>query len=169
MLFHDIHARTVEALPLVIETLQARGYRFAGWHDGGRPSAGPAGTLRARPARMYRESWAVVVGIDAYRPGPRCRYAANDARASSELLVSPLPVQAGERGPAARRAGDARGHPRRARRPARNASRVSRDDRVFVFFAGHGATRKLPSGRSLGYIVPVERRPRQLTRARRSR
>jgi tetratricopeptide (TPR) repeat protein len=27
---------------------------------------------------------------------------------------------------------------------------------VLVFFAGHGATRKLPSGRDLGYIVPVE-------------
>ncbi len=28
VLFHDIHARTVEALPLVLETLQAEGYRF---------------------------------------------------------------------------------------------------------------------------------------------
>jgi tetratricopeptide (TPR) repeat protein len=27
---------------------------------------------------------------------------------------------------------------------------------VLVFFAGHGITRKLPSGRDLGYIVPVE-------------
>ncbi|MFX7930403.1 caspase family protein, partial [Acinetobacter baumannii] len=30
------------------------------------------------------------------------------------------------------------------------------DDRVFVFFAGHGSTRKLPSGREVGYIVPVD-------------
>ena len=33
---------------------------------------------------------------------------------------------------------------------------MSKDDRVFVFFAGHGATRKLPSGKELGYIVPVD-------------
>src|SRR5205807_1891407 len=37
-----------------------------------------------------------------------------------------------------------------------NPEMVKRDDRVFVFFAGHGATRKLPSGRELGYIVPVD-------------
>ena len=34
--------------------------------------------------------------------------------------------------------------------------RVKRDDRVMVFFAGHGSTRKLPSGREVGYIVPVD-------------
>jgi len=33
---------------------------------------------------------------------------------------------------------------------------VKREDRVFVFYAGHGATRKLPSGRDLGYIIPVD-------------
>src|SRR5271156_934808 len=33
---------------------------------------------------------------------------------------------------------------------------VKHDDRVFVFFAGHGATRRLPSGRDLGYIIPVD-------------
>ena len=37
-----------------------------------------------------------------------------------------------------------------------DAKRVKRDDRVFVFFAGHGSTRKLPSGREVGYIVPVD-------------
>jgi uncharacterized caspase-like protein len=37
-----------------------------------------------------------------------------------------------------------------------NPKNVQKDDRVFVFFAGHGTTRKLPSGRDLGYIVPVD-------------
>jgi uncharacterized caspase-like protein len=36
-----------------------------------------------------------------------------------------------------------------------NPEKVKKDDRVFIFFAGHGATRKLSSGRYLGYIVPV--------------
>lgn len=35
-------------------------------------------------------------------------------------------------------------------------NKVNKDDRVFVFFAGHGATRRLPSGKELGYIVPVD-------------
>jgi peptidoglycan/xylan/chitin deacetylase (PgdA/CDA1 family) len=36
------------------------------------------------------------------------------------------------------------------------------NDRLFVFFAGHGATRKLSSGRDLGYIVPVDADPDKL-------
>jgi uncharacterized caspase-like protein len=35
-------------------------------------------------------------------------------------------------------------------------AKVAREDRVFVFFAGHGATRRLPSGRAQGYIIPVD-------------
>lgn len=35
VLMHDIHARTVEALPIVIQELQARGFRFGYW-DGSR-------------------------------------------------------------------------------------------------------------------------------------
>jgi hypothetical protein len=30
------------------------------------------------------------------------------------------------------------------------------DDRVVVFFAGHGLSRKLPSGRRVGYLIPAE-------------
>ena len=32
---HDIHARTVVALPLVIEELLRRGFRFARWDGAG--------------------------------------------------------------------------------------------------------------------------------------
>ena len=35
-------------------------------------------------------------------------------------------------------------------------AKVAREDRVFVFFAGHGATRRLPNGRALGYIIPAD-------------
>ena len=38
---------------------------------------------------------------------------------------------------------------------------MQKNDRIFVFFAGHGATRKLSSGRDLGYIVPVDSDPAQ--------
>ncbi len=36
-----------------------------------------------------------------------------------------------------------------------DAKRVSRDDRVFVFFAGHGVTRVV-GGKEKGYIMPVD-------------
>jgi uncharacterized caspase-like protein len=37
-----------------------------------------------------------------------------------------------------------------------NPKKVQKDDRVVFFFAGHGVTRKLPSGRDLGYIIPFD-------------
>lgn len=39
--------------------------------------------------------------------------------------------------------------------------RTGKNDRVFVFFAGHGATRQLASGRDLGYIIPVDSDPNE--------
>ncbi len=41
-------------------------------------------------------------------------------------------------------------------------SGMKKKDRLFVFFAGHGATRKLSSGRDLGYIIPVDSDPNQI-------
>ena len=49
--------------------------------------------------------------------------------------------------------------------PFMTASRTAgmkKNDRLFVFFAGHGATRQLSSGRDLGYIVPVDSDPNQI-------
>ncbi|HET8647699.1 MAG TPA: polysaccharide deacetylase family protein, partial [Vicinamibacteria bacterium] len=163
ILFHDIQQRTVEALPLVLDALAARGYRFLAWNgsefvDDATRSAGATASPEdsaAGPA-FYRESWAVVVGIDQYQSWPRLHYAVNDARGVRDLLVKryhfkPENVQLLLDGEATRAnilkaLGDRLADP----------SRVQRDDRVFVFFAGHGVTRKLPSGKSLGYLVPVD-------------
>ena len=37
-----------------------------------------------------------------------------------------------------------------------DSRKVQREDRVFFFFAGHGATRALDDGRQIGFIVPVD-------------
>jgi peptidoglycan/xylan/chitin deacetylase (PgdA/CDA1 family)/tetratricopeptide (TPR) repeat protein len=160
VLFHDIHQRTVEALPLVIETLQARGYRFLSWNgsafvDTAPPALSPPALPQARTP-LYRESWAVVVGIDNYRNWPKLSHAANDARAVRDLLVRKhafkpenvtlLLNEEATRDRILSSIGDALSDP----------IKVKRDDRVLVFFAGHGTTRRLPSGRALGYIVPAE-------------
>ncbi len=166
ILFHDIQARTVEALPLVLETLQARGYKFLAWNGSdfvpdSAPSArgetaAPVPTVGTGARSFYRESWAVVIGIDAYKNWPRLSYAANDARAVQDILVrryhfKPENVTLLLNDEATRERilsilGD----------QLADGAKVKKDDRVFVFFAGHGATRRLPSGRALGYIIPVE-------------
>lgn len=165
ILFHDIHARTIEALPLVIEALQADGYQFASWNGSGfsvarAGSSAPVLRATALADTPYRESWAVVIGIDDYAHWPKLRYAVNDADGVKKTLVDqyrfkPENIVTLINGEATREAilsalGDKLSNP----------ELVKRDDRVFVFFAGHGATRKLASGRDLGYIVPVDADPK---------
>jgi peptidoglycan/xylan/chitin deacetylase (PgdA/CDA1 family)/uncharacterized caspase-like protein len=162
ILFHDIHARTVKALPAILERLMAEGYQFAGW-DGTtfKTAKGAAMPVPAAPASQgYANSWAIVVGIDDYAKWPKLQYAVRDARAVSKTLIDKFGFAA-ERvvtleNAAATRSGIlAAFHDRLAH------GGVQKNDRIFVFFAGHGATRHLSSGRDLGYIVPFDSDPAQ--------
>ncbi len=160
ILFHDIHKRTLEVLPALIEALQSQGYRFAAWNGTGFSVNESRGTqAAAAPAPLeapYRESWAVVIGVDNYQNWPKLRYAAHDAQGVRDLLIQKyqfkpqniflLLNENATRQNILSYLGDKLSDP----------EMVKRDDRVFVFFAGHGATRKLPSGRDLGYIIPVD-------------
>lgn len=160
ILFHDIHKRALEILPDLIEKLQAQGYKFASWKDSGVNTGETRGLQMAETpaaaANPYRESWAAVIGIDDYERWPKLRYAANDAQAVRDALIQKykfkpenvfvLLNQDATRQSILSLLGDKLANP----------DMVKRDDRVFVFFAGHGATRKLPSGRDLGYIIPVD-------------
>lgn len=157
VLFHDIHARTVQALPLVLDQLAAEGWRFASWKDGQfvvsseRPAAPPPAA-----GELYRDSHALVIGINQYTAWPKLSHAVRDAQAVRESLVTRFGFRADNvtllTDAEATRANILKALNERFG----DAKRVKRDDRVFVFFAGHGSTRKLPSGREVGYIVPVD-------------
>jgi uncharacterized caspase-like protein len=168
ILFHDIHERTVKALPAILDRLVAEGYQFAGW-DGttfrvaGGANAAPAPVARAA-ATGYASSWAIVVGVDGYPKWPHLQYAVRDAEGVGQTLVqkfgfAPDHVITLKNEQATRRNilaafHDLAGHG--------GTSGLQPNDRVFVFFAGHGATRKLSSGRDLGYIVPYDADPENL-------
>ena len=164
ILFHDIHKVVLEVLPQLIESLQAKGYAFASWGGKGEVALWSPAQMRGTPGAAaapelpapYRESWAAVIGIDDYQKWPKLRYAAHDAQGIRDVLVQKfkfkpenvfvLQDQDATRENILSLLGDKLANP----------ELVKRDDRVFVFFAGHGATRKLPSGRDLGYIIPVD-------------
>jgi len=174
ILFHDIHKQSVMALSPVIEELQRQDYTFLSY-DGSQftraapppppaeraqapaqPPAQPAASAAEPKRSFYRESWAVVVGINDYQHWPKLRYAVNDANAIDEILVSkfgfkPENIRKLIDGDATRERimeilGD----------EFTDGRKVQREDRVFVFFAGHGATRTFEDGRQLGFIVPVD-------------
>jgi peptidoglycan/xylan/chitin deacetylase (PgdA/CDA1 family)/tetratricopeptide (TPR) repeat protein len=161
ILFHDIHKVGLDALPVVIETLQADGYKFVSWNG---VAFGPSETRGDQPevavtppaTQPYRESWAAIIGIDDYVNWQKLQYAAHDALGVKDMLIQkynfkPDHVFTLLNGQATRQnilslLGDKLGDP----------SMVQHEDRVFVFYAGHGATRTLASGRQLGYIIPVD-------------
>lgn len=162
VLFHDIHERTVEALPLVLEALAKDGYRFAGWERGTfvvkSGARGDREVVRTEPAsdRIYRTSHAVVIGIDDYARWPKLRHAVADARGMGELLVRRYGFR--QENVHVLLNGEATRENIMALVGGKLADErlVSREDRVLFFFAGHGATRRLANGRDLGYIVPVD-------------
>jgi len=161
LLFHDIHARTVKALPQILDRLSADGYQFAAW-NGRDFSVARAAAKAAAPAVTsgYDKSWAIVIGIDDYAHWPKLQYAANDAQAIAQTLTGSFGFPSSQvivlkNQEATRNNILAAFHDRLAH------GGVGKNDRVFVFFAGHGATRKLASGRDLGYIVPADSDPAQ--------
>lgn len=162
ILFHDIHDRAVKALPQILDRLIADGYQFAGWN--GREftvaRARKGASSDATVTTGYEKSWAIVVGIDNYAKWPKLEYASHDAQAVADTLTgqfgfpsSQVIVLKNEQ--ATRNNILAAFHDRLA------DDRTGRNDRVFVFFAGHGATRQLASGRDLGYIIPVDSDPKE--------
>ncbi len=164
ILFHDIHERSIKALPLVLDKLIADGYSFAGW-DGKEFSVSKdnkPSTEKISVSTGYQNSWAVVIGINEYAKWPKLQYAVQDAKAIRDTLVNRFGFASDKvltlsNGEATRNNIMALFHDKLAH------AQLKKDDRVFVFFAGHGATRKLSSGRNLGYIIPVDSDPEQLT------
>src|SRR5450830_869895 len=160
ILFHDIHDRAVKALPVVLDKLVADGYQFAGWD--GKTFTVVKGKNAAQDkvsvSPGYSNSWAMVIGINDYAKWPKLQYAVQDAQSVRQVLIEKLGfpsdhVFALQNGEATRNGILAAFHDRLAN------PNIKKDDRIFVFFAGHGATRKLSSGRDLGYIVPVDSDP----------
>ena len=169
IVLHDIHQQSVLALSPVIEELMRQNYTFLQFEKGQFVQANrPVVTGRAAdpqavtslvseaPRKLYRESWAVIIGINDYQNWPKLRYAVNDANSIEDVLVN--------------RFGFQRDHVRKLVNTEATRQRilqvlgdelsdsrnVHREDRVFFFFAGHGATRTIEDGRQIGFIVPVD-------------
>jgi uncharacterized caspase-like protein len=145
----------------VLDQLVADGYRFATWRDGkflvsAPKRAAPDQGVASSGDTLYRDSHALIIGIDQYAKWPGLHHAVRDAKAMQETLVTRFGFKA--ENVTALYDGDATRANilRTLNEKLADAKRVKRDDRVMVFFAGHGSTRKLASGRDVGYVVPVD-------------
>ena len=102
------------------------------------------------PRQLFGASYAVVIGIDEYPVSrwPNLEYAVKDARAVANYLKTQgFHVEALYNEVSSKQEILARIH--------RLAHKLDDDDRVIVFFAGHGYTEKL-GGKDWGYVVPAD-------------
>lgn len=99
----------------------------------------------------YENSWALIVGVNAYKHASPLGYACNDATAFADQMVKRFGFPSDN--VTILLDGDATLRKIRSAM-ARLISTTCEDDRVVVFFAGHGHT--LPGHRrETGYLVPV--------------
>jgi len=109
-------------------------------------------TPKSAPAfdSLYNQSYAVIIGINAYDKCPSLEYAVKDAQAMEEKLKS-LGFQTtilldhhATKDNILKILGD------------ELPQKVQKNDRVIIFFAGHGQTEEKADGTQMGYIVPVD-------------
>ncbi len=101
----------------------------------------------------YAESWALVIGIDKYANAPPLGYACNDAMAVAEALETSFAFP--KENITCLLNQDATGNAIRSSYLAFSDCRTGPDDRLVVFYAGHGHTRQSHRGET-GFLVPVE-------------
>jgi DNA-binding beta-propeller fold protein YncE len=99
---------------------------------------------------FYANSWAVVIGINTYQHFPWLDYAVNDAKAVEARLKSMGFNVISLREKQATRANIL--HVLKEELP----QKVQQQDRLMIFYAGHGAAGVLPSGEKVGFIIPSD-------------
>jgi len=112
--------------------------------------------LRARVRGLAGRSWALVVGINNYRHADPLNAAVADARAVAAALprlgFNEVRVLLDEQATKAEIERVIYGELK---------EKMGANDRLFVFWAGHGITVKLPRGGEEGYLMPVDGDPQR--------
>ena len=109
----------------------------------------------------YSNSWALVIGINKYKYAPPLGYAVNDAEAIADILErkfnfpkSNISLLVDE--------GATIDTIKKSFSEYTNEKKVGPDDRLLVFYAGHGHTMKGKRG-EVGFLVPIEGNPNDIS------
>jgi len=101
----------------------------------------------------YINSWALVIGINAYQFASPLSYACNDADAIASILIDELEFPSHQ--VILLKDGDATKTAILDNYLSFSTKADNQDDRVIVFFAGHGTTIEGSRG-PIGYLIPVD-------------
>ena len=106
-----------------------------------------------QPEKIYSNSRALIIGINDYQNVPSLTYAKDDAISIQNLLVT----QFGFRKNNIQLLLNEDATKDAILDAFHNITKKSKEnDRVLVFYAGHGDTDKLPFGGEKGYLIPVD-------------
>ncbi len=104
---------------------------------------------------VYAGSHALLIGINRYpgMPGKDLEYALNDVKAMAETLVKSYGFPPGNVRLLMDKDATLAGI-RAALADLADNRKVAPEDRVLVYFSGHGQTVKLPGGGDMGFLIP---------------
>ena len=104
---------------------------------------------------IYDDSWAVIIGIDKYKYSDQLNYAVKDAEAVKEMLISKFDYPEEN----IRYLTDEEATLSDIKLALDDISTIAgENDRILVFYSGHGETIKGVDGTEKGYIIPYEGR-----------
>ena len=102
---------------------------------------------------IYDNSWALIIGIDKYENIQRLHYAVDDAESIKDILINSFGFPADNVSILINEEATKQNIIKSFSKITKNAKS---NDRVIIFFAGHGETMDLPGGGERGYLIPVE-------------
>jgi len=106
----------------------------------------------------YRQSWALLIGIDAYPSFPQLNTAVKGVDELAQVLTDELDFQPDRIIKLTNEHATQRAILKAIENPLSRQSNVGRDDRVLIYFAGHGVTFDTAEG-PIGCIIPVDAEP----------
>jgi antitoxin component YwqK of YwqJK toxin-antitoxin module len=102
---------------------------------------------------IYDNSWAVIIGIDKYENLSNLDYAVEDAKSVKTMLVDKFDYQEEN---VKFLVNDDANKTNIVNVISDVSLKAGENDRILVFFAGHGETMPLPEGGEMGYLVPID-------------
>ncbi len=108
-----------------------------------------------QPGSLYRNSYALLIGINEYQNVPKLEYAVNDVKALRDVLIKSYGFDAAKITVLTDAQATKDGITRALARVTGKA-RVEKQDRVLIYFSGHGQTVPTDDGGSKGFLIPVD-------------
>lgn len=103
--------------------------------------------------QIYDDSWAVIIGINKYTNWPPLDYAVNDANSIRDLLVDKFDFDPDhiflliDEAATLKKIKDTLSD---------LSEKVGKNDRVLIYFSGHGQSLDLENGGQMGFLIPVD-------------